>query len=325
MKNYLFVGEYVGNNGPTNVNLGIVSNLTEEFSHIKASNKYLKVVEIVLKVLRSRVVVVSGISPYTFGAVKLASILGKKSIYIMHGCLAYETKVNNLSNMENAIKRENKILDKASLILAVSRKYSEWVGEQYPQYKEKIAFVNNGVMPPNNSKNRCGEKKRNKIAVVGGERPQKNNLVVSEVVETLAGELELYSYGRIYNPSNISKYKWTNFTGLIPKEELLDELCTCNIFVLNSIVESFGLTIFDALNSGCSVLISDKAGATDLLDLQEMDIIYDPFDKEEIKEKLMYLLDNPNNERILAGLNYEELSFSKSVKKIQEYCEKLLK
>ena len=69
MKNYLFVGEYVGNNGPTNVNLGIVSNLTEEFSHIKASNKYLKVVEIVLKVLRSRVVVVSGISPYTFGAV----------------------------------------------------------------------------------------------------------------------------------------------------------------------------------------------------------------------------------------------------------------
>ena len=84
------------------------------------------------------------------------------------------------------------------------------------------------------------------------------------------------------------------------------------------------MTIFDALNSGCSILISDKAGATDLLDLQEMDIIYNPLDKEEIKEKLLYLLDNPNNERILAGLDYEELSFSKSVKKIQEYCEMLL-
>ena len=95
------------------------------------------------------------------------------------------------------------------------------------------------------------------------------------------------------------------------------------LFVLNSICESFGLSVFDALFCGCSVLVSNVAGSLDLLDATEHDIIYDPMNEDEITEKIDYLLKYPNNNRLLSSLDFDKISYKAEVRRLQQFCDEL--
>ena len=45
---------------------------------------------------------------------------------------------------------------------------------------------------------------------------------------------------------------------------------------------------------------------------------------DEIAEKIAYLLEHPNNERIMKGLDLEALSYKSEVQKLQAICERLV-
>lgn len=101
------------------------------------------------------------------------------------------------------------------------------------------------------------------------------------------------------------------FVGDFPHEELRKFYAACDIFVLPSIVDIFGLVITEALASGRPV-IGSKVGA---IPAQIRDgwngFLIDPSDELQIAEKIKYLVDNPEKRAMMGanGRRYAEEEF----------------
>lgn len=317
----LFLGSINGNNGPVNVNKGLVSNFTEAFLTVKSEKKILYLIELLWKIIRCNVIVVSGLGKKHYVAVALGKMLQKKTVYIMHGCFAYECILNNFDNAESGIAQENFMLNNVDLILPVSKKYSQWVQNRYPQYAGKINYIYNGL-DTNLQAKRETVKEKGKLIVAGGDRAMKNNAILAEIAEELSGKVNLEICGYRYRKQS-HDFRYSYYTGLIPRRTFIEHLEKSELFILNSTLESFGLSAIEALLCGCSVLISESVGATDLLELEETDIIHNPADKEEIKSKILYLLEHPNNERLRLTFHPEDWTYRKTVERLQMLCEEL--
>ena len=322
MKKYLFVGCTNGNTGPANVNKGIVANLSDAFCIADSENKVKKYTDAFLGVVRCKVVVVSGMSKVGVYAIKLAKLLNKKTVYIMHGCYEIETALNESAIDENSLQMERYILHTVDLLLPVSKRYSQIIQEKYPFCKEKTAYLHNGVEKINLE---CGKVQREKgrITAVGGDRKLKNNVTIARAMSRVNDDSILSVYGHLYHPYDLPKGNNIEYVGLVPQEQLYKEMMRSELFVLNSTIESFGLTVFDALQCGCSVLVSNAAGALDLLDVKENDVIFDPMNENEIASKIDYLLANPNNARLVSSLDFDRISYQAEVEKLENYCNRL--
>lgn len=321
-RKYFFIGETNGNTGPNNVNKGIVSSLTENFTFLHSHNTIFKFVEAICKTLFCNVVIVSAPSRCGMYMVKLATLLNKKSIYIMHGCCEIEFELNQTPINEEILQQEYNLLRDVDLILPVSKKFSEMVQDRFPQYQSKISFLHNGVGKANI--NTTGNRIRGKIIAVGGDRRVKNNITIAEAMKERGIKGILKVYGYLYNPDILPKAENIKFEGLVSQEQLYYEMASSELYVLNSIYEPFALSVFDALFCGCSILISQYAGALELLAVTEHDVIYDPMDKNEIAAKISYLLEHPNNSRLIHNLNFDEISYPAEIKKLEKICEKLI-
>ena len=87
----------------------------------------------------------------------------------------------------------------------------------------------------------------------------------------------------------------------------------------NSCFETFGLAPVEALSLNCSVLLSDKIGALDIIETaEESDIIYDYKNADEIAEKIKGILDRPNADRLAAGIDFDKYSWSERGKVLWE-------
>lgn len=60
---------------------------------------------------------------------------------------------------------------------------------------------------------------------------------------------------------------------------------------------------------------SDKAALTN--------ITIDPMDENEIANKIDYLLENPNNTRLMSSLDFNRISYKAEVEKLENYCNQL--
>lgn len=322
MVRYLFVGGTDGNTGPSNVNKKIIENLTDSFSVAGGKNKVAKYLSAVVNTFRCEVVVVSGMSKVGYYTVRLAKLLNKKAIYIMHGCYEMETALNAEAVDANTIQMEQYILHSVDLILPVSKRYSQVVQEKYPFCRGKTECLYNGVekIEPDDNKN---ERQRGRILAVGGDRKLKNNIAVANALAKLDNSKKFMVYGHLYHPDDLPKCDNIEFKGLVSQKQLYKEMAQSELFVLNSTLESFGLTVFDALQCGCSVLVSNVAGAVDILNVTEHDVIYDPMDEDEIAKKINYLLQNPNNSRLMKDLDFDKISYKAEVEKLEQFCGKL--
>lgn len=317
-----FTGQRQGNAGPDNVNKDLVANFTSDFMILQNNGKLMKSVELVKKILQADVLVLSGLAKECVIGLKVARFFHKKSAYIMHGCAAYESKVNG-DDPGRTIEDENYILENVDLILAVSKKFALWVQENYPQYKGKISYLYNGVNVPESVEEDATKEKRS-IVAVGGNRETKNNLILDDVVHKMNGLVRLTVCGKIHGSFDRKNDELVRYTDLIPQSEFYDILKKSEIFIINSIFEPFSLSVMEALNCGCSILVSSYVGISDLLDLEDSDIIYDPMNKEEIQKKIEYLLENPNCSRILSGVDYNSLSYASAVEKLRNKCRGLI-
>lgn len=322
MKKFLFVGGTNGNNGPANVNKGIVANLSDAFCIADSVNRVKKYIDAFIGVVRCKVIVVSELSKVGMYAIKLAKLLNKKTVYIMHGCYEMECALNELAVDENSLQMEQYILHSVDLLLPVSERYSQIIQEKYPFCKGKTAFLHNGVEIINLEHGEV-QREKGRIIAVGGDRKLKNNITVAKAMAKVNDDKILSVYGHLYHPSDLPKENNIKYVGLVSQEQLYQELMRSELFVLNSTIESFGLTVFDALQCGCSVLVSNVAGALDLLNVTEQDVIYDPMDEKEIADKIDYLLTHPNNERLMRGLDFEKVSYKAEVEKLENYCNQL--
>ena len=116
MRKYLFIGNTNENTGPANVNKGIVKHLSSSFCTSFSNNKLCKYLNSVIKTLFCEVIVVSGLSKVGMYSSKLGKFLGKKTIYIMHGCNEIEFSLNQMPVNKKALKYEKYFLTNADLI-----------------------------------------------------------------------------------------------------------------------------------------------------------------------------------------------------------------
>lgn len=323
---YLFYGQSENNSGPSNVNKDITTHLTDSFLYANSRNKYIQGLELLVKLLPCKTVVVSGVSRKGVLLVKAARLLRKKTVYIMHGCAQHELKLNGLTLACKGVEQEKYLMEQVDLLLPVSEKYMDWVKKEFPQYANKTYYLNNGIELSVPEEYLYAEKKAGSVAVAGGMRAEKNNKVVIDAVGIMQIPATLDIYGNVRKRQiTSSNGNVITFVGKHPHDDFLRNLSEVQVFVLNSCFEPFSLAIGEALLCGCSVLVSECAGITGLLDLEECDLIHDPMDTEEIRSKIEYLLENPNNERILSKLNLDEYSYAKSVERLEKICTQLAK
>ena len=81
------------------------------------------------------------------------------------------------------------------------------------------------------------------------------------------------------------------FTGFVPDEELPDHYNLCDVFALPSCIEGFGIVYLEALACGKPVLAGNQDGALDPLQGAELGCLVNPFDVEEIGDRLIQILE----------------------------------
>ena len=316
---YLFIGDYNSNTGPANVNKNLKSYLKTDFKFIHKKSLFLKEIETVYKIITSQKICMSGYSKSFFFYAILAKILNKKTVILVHGSATYENKINEVDNKWDSIF-EKKIFENVNKILCVSENYMLWFKKEYPLLKTKTSYLNNGIewdkLPLETSLKR---KEKNDlyftIVTMGGGKPQKKNLQLCKAVEIYnwhnSKKIKLIVLGSFGSDlDKISDYYFVECPGQVSHEEAYRYLKSADLFVQNSILESFNLATVEALISGCSILISKNVGAISILNgIQNQDIIFDNDDLEELTEKIKINLNSSNNERILNSIDRNSTSY----------------
>lgn len=315
-KRFFLLGGWRFNAGPSNVNKSIVMNSDKDMGYIHSSNRIIKKLERYKWLFYPIIIISGGVSELE---IRLLKLFRKKIIYIMHGSVWYEAKINKFEISEKSLRVERLILTASSRIVCVSEGYSEWVKKEYPEFAYKIKFVNNGISL-NQRPNK--EKEQYSIAVSGGNRLQKNNGKVCEALEKLnkmGYDCRMYVFGRIYeNNDDLLKYPFVHMVGHLNKEEYYNVLDKVSLFVVNSVLESFGLVVADALNCNCSLLMSKGVGALSIMSTTDNDVINDCYDVNEIASKILYIFQNPNSTALYNSINKEEVTEKNSYIKLKQ-------
>lgn len=309
-------GDTKKNAGPANVNKELIKN--SNIIYTKNKNKIIRIIETIYKIIFANAVVFSGIPRKSH--IFIAKIFKKKIIYLMHGYLKYDNEVNLLKLSKREITDEEYLFKKSDLVLCVSEKFAEWFKVQRMDLKNKIYFLNGGI----NKKeyfDKCN-KDPNTLAVAGGNRNIKNNKIVSEAVNKLNNDgfkCKLNLYGEIVeNNERIIGNDNVTIVGQLKQNEFFNELNKTKLFVLNTTIESFGLSVIDALLCGCNILIPYNSGVTSIIEYTENDVIYNCNDINEIEKKIKYNLENDNNKRIVESINFNKYTWDKVSERLIE-------
>lgn len=322
----LFVGDIHKNTGPSNVNRAYYKYLRHRMTFLYQRSKPLLFFELVAGIFKSSAIVVSGAGFSGYLAVKMAGLLKKPTAYLMHGCYEYECEVNRLALDQQAVSIEKTIMAKANRIICVSERFSQWVGRRYPEYIEKLAFVNTGVEWEKQARIEKMTIPRNSMRIVtmGGGRPQKNNLIISRAVEMLNNDygqgFQLLVLGRDGPDTEAMKQNpHTMVIGQVDSGRVRQYLMGCKIFIQNSVLESFGIGVVEALRDGCDILVSQNVGTLSVItNMKDQDIINDCMDVNEVAEKILHLSRHGNNERLLNSIDKDATSMKMSAGRLYD-------
>lgn len=319
----LLYGDWRLNAGPNNVNRSIIEHSDKSLLYIKSKNKLLNIIESLIKVILSDVIVFS--CGGSLKVYKFAKALGKKIAILKHGDSKYENEINNLGISESFLAESRKEMDIADELICVSKVYSEWVANHYPQYKDKITWINNGVTISPRQK---APEDSHLIALGGGNRTIKNNLNVLRAIEKLNGQgagLKVMLFGRHYdgNPS-LSSFPFVESMGQMDKADYYNRLDKVALYVDAAYCEPFGLSIADAINCNCSLLLSDNVGFLSIMKAEDTDVVHNCDDIDEIARKIEYLLNNPNAERLLSTIDASTCSEDYAYQRLKKICKGLI-
>lgn len=320
-KRIFFYGQHSGESGPAIVNKNIVGCLPKDVARLHFRNKLLMRAECILKIVWCQVVILSALGHRSY-EIRLAKLLKKKIIYIMHGFAQ--------DDGPEVCRRESELLPIADKILCVSSLFCRLAKERFPEYADRMDVLTNGISWDEIEESQCSGKMRdrNEIVLVGGGRLIKQNLNVCKAVQEINLENNLNLHVNVYGKyvesdesPEIMKIPCVTFHGLIPHSELLLKYRQSGLFIQNSIVESFGLAVIEAIACGCDILAGEKTGATDIIgDLRNEDMIHDYADISEIKRKIGHVLKHPNNSRLINSIDKEKTSWQCTATKMIEYA-----
>lgn len=326
MKN-LFIGLANLNASPCIVNREIVKYLPEtRYNRIIKGKGLGRRLRSYYKIITSRKIIISGIF-VSASEVRLMRLFRKKFIYLMHGSFYMETGMHS--------KTEDLIHKYATKIVSVSRLHAQMIREEFPQYAEKVVEWFNGVdwdqIESFNKENSPRIRDPKKIILFGGGRFMKGNLLVCKSVEMLNSTknsgLHIDVYGELRDDDcsqAIKNIPCVNFKPLIPQAEVNRELMASNLFIANSSFDTFNLSVLDAIGFGCNVLFSRFVGSKDIIPGKNNDdIINNPEDIREIKDKIEKVLGSPNNSRLYNSIDRTATSWKTRTAQLEKIVDSL--
>lgn len=114
------------------------------------------------------------------------------------------------------------------------------------------------------------------------------------------------------------------FTGYVSDEELVELYNRASVFVYPSLYEGFGIPPLEAQACGCPVVCSNVASLPEVFG--DSVIYCNPYDINDIREKIDLILSNQNLQNELRAKGFENIkrfSWKESAKKIVEVIERL--
>ncbi|MES5891533.1 glycosyltransferase [Bacillus cereus group sp. RP43] len=321
----LFVGDLIGNTGPANVNKALKKNLPSSTIFLEKNSIISKILELVIKIKKVDAVLFSGMSKINIIGFRIAKLLGVKSAYLMHGCRSIEGKING-NYSQNDVDIENKVLELAPVIICVSENFMYWMKENYPQYKEKLTYVNNGVDWGQLTTVREGNIRREErtLMAVGGGVPLKNIKSICKAIDLINQKdgmnLQLIVIGNVGKDlEEILSFPFVQYYQKVPHDKMPFYYQRAKLFVQNSSFETFGLAPIEALINGCDLLMSQETGAKSIIStLEPNDLICNNQDVIEISKKIEFFLSSANNKRLVKGINREKTSTNFAANRIMD-------
>lgn len=320
----LFIGDCINNTGPSNVNKLVKQYFPKNTLYIIKPNSIVSVFKLLSNIIKVDIILISGLSKINILALLMSKFLNKKSAYLMHGCVEYESKINRINNPKG-IKLEKANWRLVDLIICVSENFEKWFNSCYDMYTHKTTYVNNGVqweLRGNVYKQEYKQKDKIKLMTIGGGIPLKNVLKLCEAIERIIQDtnlkVELTVLGRNEKDTEkIKEYNFVRYRGKISKKEVIEEYKRTDLFIQNSIFESFGLSPIEALMCGANILVSKQIGAISIInDIKEEDLIINVNDINEIKKKIIGRLKESNNERLINSIDVEKTTYKYTAQEI---------
>lgn len=343
-KRYFIVGDHLTGTGPANATLSLIEAMPHNTLIQKRRGKIMRALEIILKLKKADAVAFSGHSRQNILGMKEAKKQGIPSVYIMHGAVEYENVINRVPD-ERMAQDEREMMKLADRILAVSPVFEKWIKDNYPGYREKTGHLTNGIdydgyyvnhIAPIWGRSRnyvnqagtAGECIRDyvnrtvNLLSVGGGMPRKRIARICEAVKLLK---ENEGFDIILNVAGapgadsdeIASYDFVRDHGILDRTEMRELYEKCDIFIQNSVFETFGLAPVEALLEGCDIILSASCGVREVISgLNDDDIISDPDSPEEIADKIKKILKKGNNERLLSALDTEKTCWERRAKEL---------
>lgn len=327
----LFIGPFLGNTGPENVNRAIIENWSQEIIVPQGESKIQKLISL-LYGLKTCDVVLS--ATYDWLGYLLALVCGKLRkpyIAIVHGYLPYEDKINNLGIKQETCIQYDKWLRNSTKIIVFSGIQKKMISEFLPEVENKIVACPMAIK----KRELCSVERNNTIpiiAVSGGTRPIKQNEKAFNAVRELCKKgtiCEFRIYGRNYCGDIAAFAKncyggTVKFMGQVSNENFMKDLQEIDLFIMASIHEPFGISAIDALQSGASLLIGEHCGAIETIKAEDSDIIFDKDSLICIARKIDTLLQESNATRLMSSFDNEKYSAVNSAKTIRGICNRVV-
>ncbi len=257
--------------------------------------------------------------PDGYAAVKLKQIYRKPVVVTIHGQDLYET-----------INRNNKCYEKVNIVFSLVDKII------LVSNKLKNLMINKEINNPKTIV--IGNGIPNKM--ITGTRLSKNNneikriLSVSYLIERKGIQYNLQAIARL-RPifpniqyvivgdgdqrdilknmvSVLGLKEHVIFTGLLPHQEVLNQMQQTDIFCLPSWNEAFGVVYIEAMGQGIPVIACRGEGIEDVIEHGVNGILVEPHDIDSLTEALRYLLNNPDKAKEI-GKSGQQLVTNKYV------------
>ncbi len=324
------VGDYRTGTGPANVTKSYLSHLPDNTMKLVSIGKLSRTLEIIWKVPQSDIVLCSGHSNQNILALRWAQIWHKPTAFLMHGCVEHENAINGVPNAAMN-ETERMTLQLTDAILAVSKHFADWLREHYPEYLDKIDYVQNGVDWEGLMAYQADiARNEHQLMSIGGGMPRKMIRYICEAIERLNKTAKIpYSLVVIgdigYDTEEINRYSFVKNEGIVPFDRTIELLYSSRLFIQNSCFETFGLASLEALVCGCDLLLSDKIGAIETFTkAEEEDLIRDYSNSEEIAEKIEHLMKRGNHERLGQCIDKESTSWESRTKQLLKKLEHII-
>ncbi len=87
--------------------------------------------------------------------------------------------------------------------------------------------------------------------------------------------------------------------GHVPQDELIHKISTSHVLVLPSVQDGFGMVVAQAMACGVPCIVSDHAGAAEIVDEGENGFVFPARDAERLAELIDLLASNPDRRRAM--------------------------